>query len=633
MRRLSGCILLLLVVHIGLCAQDFFPVASIADSLSSGSNAVIRYHNTTYTRTSSDSYSESVAYAVSILNARGKSAGKLHIHYDRNSEITELAGIVYGSHGLPEGKIKRKEFNDYASNASYTLFSDHRVKTFSPAISGYPYTVEYRYTVQHRGIVGYPTWIPRSRFDVAVEKAKLLIETPLELEFRYLSLNYDFAFSSDTIDGTGRYTWRAEGMKALESEPSLPHYLDYVPAVFLSPVDIDFENTSGSFADWDSYGDWVYGLIENRDLLPEETVEEIGALTAHISDPRQKTKAVYEYMQGKTRYVNVTLGIGGFQPLPAYEVDEKGYGDCKALSNYTRALLKCAGIQSYYAEIGNGSSREIKFPDFASINQTNHIILCVPFENDTVWLECTSQTKPFGYVGAGNSDRYALLITEDGGKLARTPVYRSHDNNRSTTSTFEFDEGGNAKVTVISDFTNAEYDDIDGLLHLSPGEQRKALLQYMPLEGFSLEQYSLEEQSDQVARVRVSLEGNAAKLAKKAGSRLVLGPSYIFSQTSFRPISDKREIDLYKAVGYHHKDHITILIPDGFSVGQLPAGTDLESVYGNYRIAYSSDEEGIHVTRDLEVLSGNYDQSQFEEINAFFKDITRADKKKVIIGK
>ena len=95
MRRLSGGIVLLLAVLNGLCAQDFYPVASIADSLRSGSNAVIRYHNTTYTRTSIESYTESIAYAVTILNARGKSDGRLVIPYDRNSEIIKLSGIVY----------------------------------------------------------------------------------------------------------------------------------------------------------------------------------------------------------------------------------------------------------------------------------------------------------------------------------------------------------------------------------------------------------------------------------------------------------------------------------------------------------------------------------------------------------
>ena len=99
MRRLSATIVFILAVINCLNGQDFYPVAGIADSLSTGSDAVIRYHNTTYRRTSASSYTESVSYAITILNARGKSEGRLVIPYDRNSEIIELSGIVYAAQG------------------------------------------------------------------------------------------------------------------------------------------------------------------------------------------------------------------------------------------------------------------------------------------------------------------------------------------------------------------------------------------------------------------------------------------------------------------------------------------------------------------------------------------------------
>ena len=62
-------------------------------------------------------------------------------------------------------------------------------------------------------------------------------------------------------------------------------------------------------------------------------------------------------MQSRTRYASIQLGIGGYKPAPAMEVSEKGYGDCKGLTNYMSALLKEAGITSYYTWVKSGANR------------------------------------------------------------------------------------------------------------------------------------------------------------------------------------------------------------------------------------------------------------------------------------
>ena len=130
----------------------------------------------------------------------------------------------------------------------------------------------------------------------------------------------------------------------------------------------------------------------------------------------------YEYVQSKTRYVSIQEGIGGLQPFPASIVDKYGYGDCKALSNYTVALLQEVGVKSFYTKIRAGEGEPDLLLDFPA-QQTNHVVVAIPNDKDTIWLECTSQTNPFGYTGSFTGDRYALMITEEGGKIARTPSF------------------------------------------------------------------------------------------------------------------------------------------------------------------------------------------------------------------
>ena len=91
-----------------------------------------------------------------------------------------------------------------------------------------------------------------------------------------------------------------------------------------------------------------------------------------------------------------------------------------------RHLLKVADINSYYTLVLAGETRQLNH-DFVA-NHFNHAILCVPMIKDTIWLDCTSQTLPFNFLGDFTDDRPALLITPEGGKLVRTPAFIKNEN-------------------------------------------------------------------------------------------------------------------------------------------------------------------------------------------------------------
>ncbi len=631
MRRLLPTIaFVIFIINITFCQNDL-NVSNITDSLKTNANAVCRFHTTIYNRVSVEKYSVNVHYAVTILSQKGKHASDLTIHYDRNSQVSGIKGFFYNKDGILLSKLKKKDVNDYAGNNRSTLFSDHRVKQFTPVISTFPYTVEYSYSTEHKGIVGFDTWMPQDGYNMSVEKAELIFNTPKDWGIRYLELNNDFELCDTIIDKIRQYKWTARNLKAIEYEPSSPNYLDFMPSILLSPNEIVYEKTKGNFSSWNSYGKWVYSLIKGCDILSEETVRYIKALTDTIEDQKDKVELIYKYMQSKTRYINIALGIGGFQPISAMEVDEKGYGDCKALSNYTKALLKCAGIESYYTEIGSGKYKEIKFHDFASANQTNHIILCVPIENDTIWLECTNQNIPFGYIGLSNSNRYALLIKQEGGELVRTPKPDAAGNARISNINISINDVGGADFELNTGFKNYMFEEIFGLLNLSKKEQKDALLKGFSAEGVSIIDFSVEELPGSTAQGSLKVRGNLSQYATKIGARLIFTPEYFFSNNVMSCIPNNRELDLYQPLGFLHIDTLRVSIPDNYQVEYLPKGKQLTSIYGEYSLAVENSGQMITIVRELKINEGKYIRPLFNKINKFLCNISDCDNEKIIV--
>ena len=90
-------------------------------------------------------------------------------------------------------------------------------------------------------------------------------------------------------------------------------------------------------------------------------------------------------------------------------------------------MLHAVHLEGQSVYINGGKDKQVQYPDFPNA-YFNHAIACVPMKNDTVWLECTSQTNPCGYLGKFTDNRPALLAAPDGGHLVRTPVYDEKTN-------------------------------------------------------------------------------------------------------------------------------------------------------------------------------------------------------------
>ncbi|HRI28350.1 MAG TPA: DUF3857 domain-containing transglutaminase family protein [Chitinophagales bacterium] len=614
-------------------------VSLIPDSLRQNADAVYRFCTTQYQRNTVAQLTQNVHCAVTVLNKNGNKHAHIQLSYDRLIKVNNLQITLYDPSGNKIKELGKSEVQDFSAYPSFTLYSDQRVKQAAANHNTYPYTVEYTYQITYNGVVGIDTWYPVPGYRTAVQKAELIFTTPAAIGINFLPINDPPITHRQITEGSAiTHHWQVNACKAIIPQPLSPPISKVLPAVLLAPAAFEYDQTYGNFNSWQTYGNWAYNLLQNRDVLPPATIAEVNKLTADIADPKAKAKKIYEYMQSKTRYVNIATGIGGFQPISAADVDKYGYGDCKALSNYTKSLLKIAGLNAHYTEIGSGPNQQLSYPDFASANQTNHVIICLPLQQDTLWLECTSQKLPFGFIGKGNANRYALAITEQGGKVCKTPHYTAANNVQHTTAQVILQPNTDARITLSAYHTNLAYEPIFDLAQLSPQEQQNVLSGAYPfaqlsIHAFTVADSSAHHQPKYDAYGALQFTATAARAFSAAGNRWIVPCNLFHPFTNPLPDVKNRTTPIYIAQGFTQTDVVTFTFPDNFAPEHVPQTSAATSIAGEYKASFTANQNKLTYTRTLKLHNGTYAAEHAHNIAAFFEAVSAYDAQKFILLK
>jgi len=465
-------VLILLLTSIGtLFADDKekkYPVSEIPLVLRLKSHAILRVDEQYFTVISEGKGKFTRKYAYTILDEKGEELNEIELYYSSLNKINSLTGTLYDQYGEEIGSLKKSDIADKSVSDGFSIANDSRMKVASLSAQKYPYTVEYEYEKTYDGLMFYSGWYPQEENYVGIEKAFYEVSMPKNMELRYKSYNISKEVSKREEENQNIYRWSVSNVEPFQGEPygADPLY----PNVLLAPSQFSMGKYKGDMSTWKSFGEWQNLLNADKNDLSEETRNKMKSLVKNTDSQVEKVRLIYEYLQSKVRYVSIQLGIGGWQPFEASSVDEKSYGDCKALFNYTKCLLEAVGIESYYTLVYAGSYPREVFEDFPA-SRFNHIILCLPLARGTVWLECTSQTA-FGYMGDFTGDCNVLLVTPEGGKLVRTPYYGKNENVLSRYAEINIQLNGDAQANITTQYQALQENKLPFVVNYSPDEQK-----------------------------------------------------------------------------------------------------------------------------------------------------------------
>ncbi len=631
MKQTYNLTALLVLLSATVSIAQNYPTANIADSLKQNAHSVVRLSEETFTVLNAGEALHKVHSVITVLDSRGQDNAVVSVFHDKHVKIVDMEAFVYDASGKQVKRMKRGDISDVNYVSDFSLFEDDKIKYADLKYSLYPYTVEYSYEVKTTNLMFYPKWWFQEGFSTAVEIANFTVTVPEKQPLRYKLLNgLREPQITDLQNGTKSYAWSVKGIKPSVLEELSPKLSSQGPGVITAPTDFELEGRKGSMKSWKDLGQFHYDLNKDRDVLPDNVKNEVAELVKGINNPQQKIKKVYEYLQAHTRYVSIQLGIGGWQTFEAKTVAEKGYGDCKALSNYTKALLKAAGIEAFQALVD--ADEPDQFLDFPMAN-FNHVILCVPQPKDSIWLECTSQSNAFGYLGDFTGDRHALLLTPTGGKLVKTPSYKPADNRQFRNIQLKLDETGDGTASVKTHYSGIQQDTRSHVFELSPTDQKEWLYKRIKISSFEISSFSYKQQKDKIPVVNETLELAVRQAASKSGNRMFVNPNLMTIWNINLNPNLKRKNEIEWEMGFLDMDTVSVSIPPTYKVEYAPTLLKIETKFGSYEISTAIKDDKVFYFRKMLMPKGLYSASQYTEVSDFFKKVAKADKSQIVLVK
>ena len=625
------CAFLVLTSHY---AQENYQALELDPVLTKDANAIVRMDEMKIEVNSHKSLTYSVKQVVTVLNKLGNGHARTQLYYDKEKKIKNIDVLIYDQLGKEIKHIKRKDFQDVSATDGFSLYNDNRLLYHRYTPIQYPYTLELTYEVETSDTGFFPPWYFISDYNVSVEQSHYEVnfkEVTLKPTIKEYNLH---GFDHQKKETSNSIVYTASLIPAFKQEQLSPNFVNIVPRLIVRMEHFSLKGVDASVTNWNDLGAWIdTALLKHRDELTEQTILKVHDLVKGLDDSLEKARIIYQYVQDNTRYISVQIGIGGWQPISAIDVDKVKYGDCKGLSNYTKALLKEVGVDSYYVVVHAGHAK-INFDEDFSVLQGNHAILAVPYNDEYYWIDCTSKVNPFGFIGDFTDDRDVLVVKPNGGEIVRTKAYLNDHNEQITTASYTVSDQGALTGEIEISTTGVQYAD---RLHLE-NETKEDIEKYYKkywhnINNLNINSFSFLNDKNVISfKETVSLE--AKNYASISQNRILFGlnPFNKIKYVPKRYRERKRPFEILR--GYLDMDEYEINIPDGYSVEALPASQTITTEFGEYAVTIElRDGQIIRYNKSFALNAGSYPPEKYREYRDFRKKVAKQENAKVVLTK
>jgi hypothetical protein len=642
-RRLLAAVFLLSVQPCWSATPDWLRKAAsqALPAYPADTNAVVLLDDTSYVIADAGERLAHRRRVVKILRPEGRGEASLGVSFGQGDKVASIHAWTIDKTGR-ELELRDKDFME-GSSFSFELYSDDRYRR-AMAPAAYPGSViGFELEMRERAWVHELDWTYQE--GVPVQEASLSVELPPG--WQYGAFWSAGAKHEPVKVGTSAWQWTLHDVPRIEDEPRMPAFASLTARMALNYFPPgDAGTSSGS---WNGIGKWYTSLLAERSSASPEIRERVGQLTQGKPSFESRVAALTSFMQSEVRYVAIEIGIGGYQPHAAADVFKARYGDCKDKANLLGVMLEQAGIHSSPLVIH--TVRGVADPAIPSLVSFNHMVIAIELPEHLsppsylsaivaksgkryLLFDPTDQYTPVGSLRSELQDTYALLVTDTGGEMIRTPIQAPETSRLTRAGSFKLDAEGTLTGQIIETRTGDHASSLRFRLHEANEHERTERVEHVlnaSLKGFTLHDTAIEQLDAVDKDLIVRYSFSAPQYAQVMAPMLLVRPC-VLGQKSFDVANKARRYPFQLDGSSRELDSYEIEVPAAYRVDDIPAPTRIDMGFASYESRMVVSASKLHYTRELIVRDLSVPPERIAELRKF-EGLVRADETAAVVLK
>jgi hypothetical protein len=566
-----------------------------------------------------------------IYNEAGKKHGVVFTCLNKFIKVDNLKAELRDFDGQAIKKLKKDDIEEASLVPGYVLYADDKTKYFDLGTTTFPYSLEYSYEIKYNSLFYWPGWFPQ--LDVPVERSVYTLTVPKDFVFQMHRHNLEVEPIETAEGGKRQLVFELSQVPPFEPEDEMPPKKDHMMAVLFEPAEFDLDGYKGYTDSWEHLGEWYASLAREQCHLSSKNQRFSQEMVASCLSAEDTIRTVYQFLQRNTRYVAIQLGIGGYKPHDAESVLATRYGDCKDLVTLFVTMLRAIGIKAYPVLIRTRDEGTV-LTDFPS-SQFNHVIACVPMENDTLWLDCTCAYCPFGELPSLDEGCQSLVVMEDTAALITTPTSSADENrlSRSVHAALARDGSLTIEGAIAAKGNFESY--YRGLLNSYDHNEKKEWLHrligsYAPNHTLLSSDFECVPDLDIPFSIGFTVRLNS--YATRSGDELLLNLN-LFSRVDARdiPKEEERKYPVEHTYPYTAFDEVTLDIPAELLIKVVPAAQDIASPFGSFKTSYDALNHRLIYQRTKTITQTSILPASYDDYRGFLNAMLASDRSFVVL--